>query len=115
MVKRHVVGAHYGLRDWLMQRLSAVVMVAYTALFAVAIIAARPIDYEAWRGLFSQGWMRIATLVFFLSLFLHAWVGMRDILMDYIKPTALRLALELVVILALVGGAGWAIDILWRA
>lgn len=115
MVKRHVVGAHYGLRDWLMQRLSAVVMVVYTALFTVAIIAARPIDHEAWRGLFSQGWMRIATLVFFLSLFLHAWVGMRDILMDYIKPTALRLALELVVILALVGGAGWAIDILWRA
>jgi succinate dehydrogenase / fumarate reductase membrane anchor subunit len=45
---------------------------------------------------------------------LHAWVGMRDILMDYIKPTGLRLALEVLVILVLVGCAGWAVQILWR-
>ena len=58
--------------------------------------------------------MRFATLLFFVGLFLHAWVGMRDILMDYVKPTGLRLALQVVVIAMLVGAAGWAVEILWR-
>lgn len=115
MVNRIVVGAHYGLRGWLVQRVSAVVMALYTLLFVLAVWAARPVDHAAWKALFGQGWMRSATLLFFVSLFLHAWVGMRDILMDYVKPTGLRLALEVAVILLLVGCAGWAVQILWRA
>jgi succinate dehydrogenase / fumarate reductase membrane anchor subunit len=114
MVNRVVVGAHYGLRGWLVQRVSAVVMTVYAALFAAALASARPADHAAWKAFFAQGWMRIATLLFFASLFLHAWVGMRDILMDYVKPTGLRLALEVLVILVLVGCAGWAVQILWR-
>jgi succinate dehydrogenase / fumarate reductase membrane anchor subunit len=102
------------LRGWLVQRISAVVMTLYTVAFVVAFAAAKPVDYAQWKALFSQGWMRFATLLFFASVFLHAWVGMRDILMDYIKPTGLRLALEVLVILALVGCAGWAVQILWR-
>jgi succinate dehydrogenase / fumarate reductase membrane anchor subunit len=114
MVNRVVVGAHYGLGGWLVQRVSAVVMACYTVMFAVALAAARPADHAAWKAFFGAGWMQFATLLFFVSLFLHAWVGMRDILMDYIKPTGLRLALEVLVILALVGCAGWAVQILWR-
>jgi succinate dehydrogenase / fumarate reductase membrane anchor subunit len=114
VVNRIVVGAHYGLRGWLIQRLSAVVMALYTLLFVVAVAGARPADHAAWKSLFGHGWMRFATLLFFVSLFLHAWVGMRDILMDYIKPTGLRLALQVLVVLVLVGCAGWAVEILWR-
>src|SRR5215510_7091235 len=114
MVSRVVVGAHYGVRDWLAQRISAVVMVLYTVLLGIALAVVRPAEYAAWKALFAKGWMRLATLLFFVSLFLHAWVRMRDILMDYIKPTGLRLALEVAVILALVGYAGWAFQILWR-
>ena len=114
MVNRIVVGAHYGLRSWLVQRMSAVVMALYTLLFLAAVLVARPADHATWRALFAQGWMRVATLVFFVSLFLHAWVGVRDILMDYVKPTGLRLGLEVAVIVALVALGGWAIDILWR-
>jgi succinate dehydrogenase / fumarate reductase membrane anchor subunit len=115
MVKRVVVGAHYGLRGWLVQRVSALVMAVYVLVFGAAVVATRPIDHAAWKQLFSPGWMRIATLLFCVSLLLHAWVGMRDILMDYVKPTGLRLALEVIVVLALVGYAGWAFEILWRA
>lgn len=115
MVNRVVVGAHYGLRSWLVQRMSAVVMALYTLLFLGAMLVARPGDHAAWRALFAQGWMRVATLVFFVSLFLHAWVGVRDILMDYVKPTGLRLGLEVAVIVALVALGGWAIEVLWRA
>ena len=115
MVNRIVVGAHYGVRDWLVQRLSVVVMTVYTVVFAIAVAGARPVDYAAWKALFAQGWMRVATLLFFVSLLLHAWVGMRDILMDYIRPTGLRLTLEVIVILVLTACAGWAVQILWRA
>jgi succinate dehydrogenase membrane anchor subunit len=114
MVKRIVVGAHYGFRDWLAQRVTAVVMAVYTIVFLFAFLAQRPADHAAWQAFFAQGWLRFATLIFFVSLFYHAWIGVRDVLMDYVKPVWLRLALEVVVILTLVGYAGWAVQILWR-
>ena len=55
----------------------------------------------AWRDLFAHGWMRVATLLFIVSLAWHAWVGVRDILMDYIKPDGLRLALQVLTLLLL--------------
>jgi succinate dehydrogenase membrane anchor subunit len=113
MVKRVVVGAHYGLRDWLVQRVSAAVMALYALLFVLVLAAARPTNYVAWRALFSAQAMKLATFLFLVSLFLHAWVGMRDILMDYAKPVSLRLGLEVVVIVLLVAWAGWAVQILW--
>jgi succinate dehydrogenase / fumarate reductase, membrane anchor subunit len=113
MVKRVVVGAHYGLRDWLAQRVSAVIMALYTLLVACYALANQPLGYAQWKGMFAQGAMRVLTLVFFLSLFYHAWVGIRDILMDYIKNTALRLVLEIIVILALVAYTIWTVSILW--
>ena len=114
MVNRIVVGAHYGLRGWLVQRISAIFMAAYIVIFFLAMLAVRPNGFAAWKGLMSQGWMRTATLLFFVSLILHAWVGMRDILMDYIKPTGLRLGMEVGVILVLAVYAAWTVQILWR-
>ncbi|MCU0898311.1 MAG: succinate dehydrogenase, hydrophobic membrane anchor protein [Burkholderiales bacterium] len=114
MVNRIVVGAHYGLTGWLAQRITAVVMALYTLLVAAVFLFARPTDYASWKGLFAQGWMRIATLLFFASLFAHAWIGVRDILMDYVKPTGLRLVLEVLVILGLVAYGLWTVQILWR-
>ena len=113
MVERIVVGAHYGLRDWLVQRVTAAVMALYTLLFVLVLTAARPTDYVAWRELFSGQAMKLATFLFFISLFLHAWVGMRDILMDYAKPMSLRLGLQVVVAVLLLAWTGWAIQILW--
>jgi succinate dehydrogenase / fumarate reductase, membrane anchor subunit len=115
MVKRVVVGAHYGLRDWLVQRISAVVMAVYSVFLAAAVVARLPLTYEAWRMLFAHEWMRLFTMLFLLSMFLHAWVGIRDILMDYIQPMALRLALETIAALALVTYGLWAASILWGA
>jgi len=113
MVRRIIVGAHYGLRDWLVQRVSAVVMALYTLLFVVILIAAPPRHYGAWKALFAAQPMKLATFLFLVNLFLHAWIGMRDILMDYVQPTGLRLGLQVLVILALVAYAGWSLQILW--
>lgn len=114
MVDRVVVGAHYGLRDWLAQRITAAIMAVYTVIVLVVLLTGAPIGYAVWKDLFAQGWMRVATLLFAASLGWHAWVGMRDILMDYVKPAGARLALEVVVLLAIAGYLAWTVQILWR-
>jgi succinate dehydrogenase / fumarate reductase membrane anchor subunit len=112
--KRLVVGAHYGLRDWLAQRITAIVMGVYTLILLIVFLSGSNFSYEGWAGLFARQWFKIATFVTFLALFYHVWVGMRDIWMDYIKPVGVRLALQVATIVWLVGCAGWAVQILWR-
>lgn len=107
------VGARHGLRDWLVQRVTAVLMAIYTVVFVGILLICPPQHYAEWRALFESLPMRVATFLFFVSLFWHAWIGVRDILMDYIKPASVRLGLEFVVAVLLVGYAGWAIQILW--
>ena len=112
--RRIVVGAHYGLRDWLAQRVTAVVLLAYTVLLLGTLLFTPELGYGAWAGLFASAWMKVATLLAVLALIWHAWVGVRDIYMDYVKPTGARLGLQVVTVVALVGYAIWAVIILWR-
>jgi succinate dehydrogenase / fumarate reductase membrane anchor subunit len=114
VVSRVITGAHYGLRDWLAQRVTAVIMAVYSIIAVIVLISNKPITYMVWRDLFSQGWMRVATLLFAVSLAWHAWVGVRDILMDYIKPDGLRLSLQVGTLLVIASYLGWSIQILWR-
>jgi len=114
MTPRVVTGAHYGLRDWLAQRITAVIMAVYSVIAVAVFIVNKNITYAVWRDLFSQGWMRVATLLFIVSLAWHAWVGVRDILMDYIKPDGLRLTLQVCTLLVIACYVGWSIQILWR-
>ena len=112
--KRLVVGAHYGLRDWLSQRVTAALMALFTLVLLLQLIFGGRLGYDRWAGIFSQQWMKVLTFVTIVSLALHAWVGMRDIWMDYIKPVGLRLLLQVATIVWLVGCAGWAVQVLWR-
>ena len=107
------VGAHYGLRDWLAQRVTAIVMLVYTLLFLGILLWHGGIDYATWKGLFANDAFRIATFVFMVALLWHAWVGMRNILMDYAKPMSVRLTLQVVVICLLIAYAGWSVQVLW--
>ena len=113
MVKREVVGAHYGLRDWIAQRVTAVIMAVYTALILSVVAGLPQMDYWQWKVLWQTPLVRYATVLFIASLLLHAWIGVRNIFMDYIKDAALRLALYVLVIGALLWYAAWAIQILW--
>ena len=112
--KRIVSGAHYGLRDWMAQRVTAVLMALFTVVLLAQVIFGEPVSYYKWAGIFSQQWMKTLTFVVILSILYHAWVGIRDIFMDYIKPVGIRLALHVFAIVWLVGCAGWAIQVLWR-
>ena len=112
--KRLVVGAHYGLRDWLSQRITAALMVLFTVALILQLLFGGPLGYDRWAGIFSQQWMKLLTFVTIVSLAVHAWVGMRDIWMDYVKPVGIRLLLQVATIVWLVGCAGWAVQVLWR-
>ena len=112
--KRLVVGAHYGLRDWLAQRITAVLMALFTIAVLVQVLLPGPLGYDRWAGIFSSQWMKVLTFVTIVSLLYHAWVGMRDIWMDYIQPVGIKLVLQVFTIVWLVGCAGWAVQVLWR-
>ena len=115
--KRLVVGAHYGLGDWLAQRLTAVFLIAYTLILVIYLVivvrANGALDYEAWAGMFVPLWMKILTLTAILAVVYHAWIGMRDVWMDYVRPTGIRIGLLLVTILWLIFCAIYAAQILW--
>ena len=113
MVNRIVVGAHYGLRDWLAQRITAVIIALYALLFLVLLLSGPKLDYATWRLLFTPQWMKFATLLFLFSVYVHAWIGVRDIVMDYVKPVWIKVALYSVFICALLVYAAWSVRILW--
>ena len=112
--KRIVVGAHYGMRDWLSQRVTACLMAIFTLLLIVQLLLPGEMGYDKWAGIFSRQWMKVLTFVVIVSLLVHVWVGVRDVLMDYVKSVGARLALQVATIVWLVGCAGWAIKVLWR-
>ena len=112
--KRVVSGAHYGLRDWLVQRATASLMALFTIVLLVQVLLPGPLGYDKWAGIFSAQWMKVLTFTVIVALAWHAWVGTRDIFMDYIKPVGLRLVAQVATIVWLVGCAGWAVQVLWR-
>jgi succinate dehydrogenase / fumarate reductase, membrane anchor subunit len=113
--KRIVVGAHYGTRDWLAQRITAALMALFTMLLLAQVIFSKgPIGYDKWAGIFSSQWMKVLTVTIIIAMAYHVWVGMRDIFMDYIKPVGLRLALQVFAMVWLLACAGWGIQVLWR-
>ena len=114
VVDRVVVGAHYGLGSWLAQRITAVIMAIYTVILLFVFMSRRPVDYGAWRALFGHGWMRVATLLFAVSLAWHAWIGVKEILIDYARPDSLRFTLHVIFALVIAAYLGWTIQILWR-
>jgi len=113
--KRTVVGAHYGVRDWLVQRATAVIMTVFTAaLLAQVLLARGPIGYDVWAGIFSRQWMKVLTFAVIVSIAWHAWVGVRNVWMDYVKPAGIRVTLHVLTVAWLVGCAGWGVQVLWR-
>ena len=118
MVKRTVrltTGANYGLRDWLGQRVTAVVMAVFILCLAGGLLVAPPQGYAGWKAVFANQWMRIAAFLFLVTLFWHAWIGVRNILMDYVRATGVRLTLQILVILSLLFYTVWSAEILWSA
>ena len=110
---KSTTGAHTGTGSWLVQRASAVVLALALPGLALYVLVALPLDFNGWQALFAPLWLRVLMLLTAAALGLHAWVGMRDIFMDYVRSTSLRLALLLAVIVVLAGSVVWLAATLW--
>ena len=110
---RHVGGAHRGLDMWLLQRASAIYMAAYLVVFLILFLAASPMSFLAWRELFVPTAMNLGSLLFVASLLVHAWIGLREIFIDYVHFLVLRLGLYLAFGALYLGCLVWTVDILW--
>jgi len=102
-----------GLTDWLVQRCSAIYMFFYVVVLAIFFIKHPGLDYFTWKSVFDSSLVKIFSILFFLSLILHAWVGIWTIFTDYIKLGLLRLILNVLVIFSLTGFFFAALLILW--
>ena len=102
-----------GLSDWMMQRITAVVLGAYF-LMMMGFFACHPqLTYEEWRSFMGNSAVRIASLVSFLAIGGHAWVGLWTISTDYFKPTGIRFLFQAACGLALIVYFVWGVQILW--
>ena len=107
-----------GLSDWLLQRVSAVILLAYFIFIAFTLVGG--IDYVGWKAVFGQTWVRIFSLLAILSLATHAWIGMWVVLTDYLterlmgtKGNVLRFFFQVLCSLTIFVYVVWTIQILW--
>lgn len=113
MVKSVLGVNHQGLRDWVVQRVSAIYMAIYSIGLMTYLVLSPSLYFAEWRALFGQTCMKIATLLFLLCLIGHAWVGMWTIFTDYVKAAMLRFVINVLVFLALAACFIWGTMILW--
>ena len=109
------VGSHTGTGVWLMQRATALLLALALPILLVGLLMALPLDFAGWQALLAPLWVRVLLLLTGMALALHAWVGMRDIFMDYVHPIGLRLALALAVITTLATSMVWLTALLLGA
>lgn len=114
MVKSITSLTRDGLRDWLLQRISAIIIGAYVIFIIGFILLHRHLDFNTWQHLFGHILMRVITLMVLLAITIHAYVGMWTISTDYLKNTGVRLLCQVVLYLLLVTFLVWGILILWR-
>lgn len=102
-----------GLRDWVVQRVTAVILGLYT-LFLIGFIVLHPqLQFDEWQVLFSYNIMKIFSFLVLFSIILHAWIGMWTVITDYIKSWQFRLILLLLIAILFFSCLVWGIVVLW--
>lgn len=102
-----------GLRAWLVQRVSAVYMLFFIVFLLAHFALDPPHSYPAWRQWMLSPSVSIAASVFWAALLVHAWIGVRDVTLDYVRPVALRVLVLALLGLGLIGAGAWVLRILW--
>jgi succinate dehydrogenase / fumarate reductase, membrane anchor subunit len=101
--------AFSGLRAWALQRASALAVLLFILYVVLRLLLAPPDSFEAWRGWIGSGGMRVGILFFIAAVALHAWVGMRDVILDYVKPVGPRLGVLALLLLGLALTVAWTV------
>ena len=113
MVKSVLGVNHQGLRDRIIQRLTAIFMAIYSIFLMAYFISHSDLSFAEWHSLFSSQWMKVATILFILGILFHAWIGIWTVFTDYVKPFVLRSILNTLVLIMLFACFFWGILILW--
>lgn len=118
MVKSVTSFGRSGLSDWLLQRVSGVILLAYFLCIGGSLIGG--VNYAEWNAMFQSTGMRVFTLLAILSLAAHAWIGMWAVGTDYLtermmgsKGNVLRLAFQIICSLVIFVYVIWGTQILW--
>lgn len=105
----------HGLRDWLMQRFTAVYLACFLVYLIVYFITRPQHTYQQWHDWITHPAMSVASAVFIIALLVHGWVGMRDVVLDYVRTLHLRLMVLSLIALIFIGCGLWALQILLLA
>ncbi|HHH40062.1 MAG TPA: succinate dehydrogenase, hydrophobic membrane anchor protein [Sedimenticola sp.] len=104
-----------GLRAWVLQRISAVYLGLYFIYLITRFLLAPPHAYQEWRQWFADPFLAVGMLLFFAALLIHAWVGVRDVVIDYVHPILLRVTLLTLTGLGLIGAGLWVMRTIYLA
>ncbi|AIN18366.1 succinate dehydrogenase, hydrophobic membrane anchor protein [Yersinia rochesterensis] len=104
-----------GVHDWLLLRASAIVITLYVLYILGFVVIVPDITYEIWRAFFASHITKVFTLLTLLSILAHAWIGLWQVLTDYIKPIAIRLVLQLAVVITLLVYLLYGTIVVWGA
>jgi len=103
-----------GMRAWLTQRLTGLLMAIYSVILLARVLVCIPSTYDAWLEFSQPLWWRLATWLFWVSLSSHAWLGVRDVLKDYVPNQQMRIVLLKLVVIALWVYMAWITVLLWN-
>ncbi len=113
MVRNILALTGSGVRDWLIQRVTALLILAYVITLVTYVVQHAPLTYAAWHQFFACHVVKIVTTLILLSVVWHAWIGMWTVFTDYIKPRMLRRVLTVSVIIYLFYNLVWGLDLVW--
>ena len=105
----------HGLRDWLLQRLTAIYLGLFLGYLLVHFLLQPQHTFQQWHDWVTQPVMGIAAALFILAVLIHGWVGMRDVVLDYVHAISLRLTILSLIGLTLVATGVWALRVLLQA
>ena len=104
-----------GVHDWLLLRASAIIITLYVLYILGFFVTAPELTYDIWRGFLATSITKVFTLLTLLSILVHAWIGLSQVLTDYVKPLAVRLVLQLAVVVALLVYLLYGTIVVWGA
>ncbi|WWP02506.1 MAG: succinate dehydrogenase, hydrophobic membrane anchor protein [Candidatus Dasytiphilus stammeri] len=104
-----------GVCDWILLRISAIIISLYIIYLLGFIITTDTITYVTWRGFFDSSFTKIFTILTLLSTLIHGWIGIWQVLTDYINSLIIRVILQFTHILVLLGYVIYGTIVIWSA
>lgn len=104
-----------GIHDWLLLRASAILITLYIVYILGFILMTDTLTYDIWRGFFASSFTKVFTLLTLISILVHGWIGMWQVLTDYVKSLSMRLIGQLVIVVVLLAYALYGTVVVWGA